>query len=831
MIDRLHKLRVKGFRPFLGDTGPVPLDADVVLVYGPNGAGKTGLMSAIECALTGAVTHLECFEDDYPRCLRNTEHAQKAELWLEYLDNEKKLHKHQIAIQPEGDKDRVVHVCPVLAPQDAALFSDRCYLSQHRLSRLLEIYQASPKGTEQHLVRFARELLGLEVLENLITGLYVVKDERRLRNALPPLDELQHQASIVANRVEKLQGDIQLREHERRAAIAALEQLSPNANGEGLAQLEEQITLISGEQAKNRLSDRRQRLQQQCGQLEGSVGFLGALPLSDYELSKSFPAAVQDIGQKISEIRTSLSETLNAIVQQLRTFGFAESDTLNGPDIDGRFRMVRSEVRRLTSVLEDEIAQRSAAIVEVDRGQNDLTLANTELQLLAVASGDHAAASQKRVELLQTALECIGDNTCPVCSRDYSEVASSRLIDHLKEELAKIGLTISQIESQGRRRLSLESTRDSAAKQIAAANLRLANGARRYSDPEAIMLMLRVADLGLKKAAVDHASLIQLCEEEATLQGKMRTAQIRDKQYVAGLNSVKDLATQLSIEFPADIHPPALYQLVRETLGLQIADLETELGRGKALITAYTAAASATKVLAEVRQVFIAAKNDLLRIRAAEKASSEARTSARAVEKAAQTVKARLIKEVFNDKLNALCQALYRRLVRVEAFDPSLSEPRAVRGTIKAGVQAMLRKRQMSIPFQDLASVVSASNLNTAALSLFLSLNLVQNPKHRILLLDDPVQSMDDVHVVQLAGLLRSLVRETNRQLIVAVHERAMFDYLALELGPTRIGDTLITLELSREPDGSNTTVKADRKSWKTDSVSFGGMKLPNVAG
>jgi DNA repair protein SbcC/Rad50 len=121
--------------------------------------------------------------------------------------------------------------------------------------------------------------------------------------------------------------------------------------------------------------------------------------------------------------------------------------------------------------------------------------------------------------------------------------------------------------------------------------------------------------------------------------------------------------------------------------------------------------------------------------------------------------------------------------------------------------------------------VVSASNLNTAALSLFLSLNLIQNPEHRVLLLDDPVQNMDDIHVVQLAALLRALARETGRQLVIAVHERAMFEYLQLELGPTRSEDVLIAIELVREPDGLNTTIKSNTRVWKQDAVIFGERK------
>ena len=66
------------------------------------------------------------------------------------------------------------------------------------------------------------------------------------------------------------------------------------------------------------------------------------------------------------------------------------------------------------------------------------------------------------------------------------------------------------------------------------------------------------------------------------------------------------------------------------------------------------------------------------------------------------------------------------------------------------------------------------------------------------LILDDPVQSMDDVHIAHFATLLRSLSKEQGRQVMIAVHDRQLFEYLQLELSPAFPEDSLLTLELSR---------------------------------
>jgi ATPase subunit of ABC transporter with duplicated ATPase domains len=56
-------------------------------------------------------------------------------------------------------------------------------------------------------------------------------------------------------------------------------------------------------------------------------------------------------------------------------------------------------------------------------------------------------------------------------------------------------------------------------------------------------------------------------------------------------------------------------------------------------------------------------------------------------------------------------------------------------------------------------AVLSQGNLNTAALTLFLGLYLSVPAQLPWLVLDDPLQSMDDVHIAQIAALLRTCPR------------------------------------------------------------------------
>ncbi|WP_457093628.1 hypothetical protein [Microvirga sp. P5_D2] len=101
--------------------------------------------------------------------------------------------------------------------------------------------------------------------------------------------------------------------------------------------------------------------------------------------------------------------------------------------------------------------------------------------------------------------------------------------------------------------------------------------------------------------------------------------------------------------------------------------------------------------------------------------------------------------------------------------------------------------------------MLSSGNLNTAALTLFLSLTLSVKARLPWLVIDDPVQSMDEVHIAQFAALLRTVSKQMERQFIIAVHERSLFDYLALELSPAFEGDRLNVIELGRNAMGQTT--------------------------
>jgi exonuclease SbcC len=164
--------------------------------------------------------------------------------------------------------------------------------------------------------------------------------------------------------------------------------------------------------------------------------------------------------------------------------------------------------------------------------------------------------------------------------------------------------------------------------------------------------------------------------------------------------------------------------------------------------------------------------------------------------------------------LNTIWRDLFVRLAPDEPFVPAFAIPEG-NDVVEAVLETVYRRGGKG---GNPRAVLSAGNLNTAALTLFLALHLSVEAQLPWLLIDDPVQSMDEVHIAQFAALLRTLSRQHGRQIIVAVHEKPLFDYLSLELSPAFQHDRLTTVEIERAADG-RTVVRYEPHIWTPDEA------------
>ena len=101
----------------------------------------------------------------------------------------------------------------------------------------------------------------------------------------------------------------------------------------------------------------------------------------------------------------------------------------------------------------------------------------------------------------------------------------------------------------------------------------------------------------------------------------------------------------------------------------------------------------------------------------------------------------------------------------------------------KHRLSPMLRDDEVQVNVTEPGETLSTSQANALAVSLFLSFNVGFAPTHvKSLILDDPLQNLDDVHLLGLVDLLRKIL--PHRQLIVTTHDHAFASLLARKLRP-----------------------------------------------
>jgi hypothetical protein len=94
------------------------------------------------------------------------------------------------------------------------------------------------------------------------------------------------------------------------------------------------------------------------------------------------------------------------------------------------------------------------------------------------------------------------------------------------------------------------------------------------------------------------------------------------------------------------------------------------------------------------------------------------------------------------------------------------------------------------------ASVLSSSQMNALAASVFLALNLgMRTLPLEVVMLDDPLQSLDDVNLLGLIDLLRRT--KGTRQLFVSTHDARFGALLARKLRPVSESERTLSVEFA----------------------------------
>lgn len=566
------------------------------------------------------------------------------------------------------------------------------------------------------------------------------------------------------------------------------------------------------------LPDRIAELADRLAQLEEDVASVRIVEqnlASGLEVEKSLAAAAAEC-EAADESREAAVSALTSVAKAaeaaLRAGGLDASglDPVESPG--AVVEVARSRLSDSVQLMESQRAEidRLAASLGVLQDRRQALVSSLE----ALSGSEGSDEDEDRLlDVIQKAIHVVSGETCPVCDRDFTETNQGGLRDHLNGKLDALLAARELLQEQRQKWVAEQAEVSRIDAEIKSVANRL-NALKEQS--EELDEKYEARKTGLAQLDASEAELKDATAEMAlALEARNRLENLREtaRQLDDSKSRLQALAGDRSIELADRLpHAAARYVLAQllDRLGAVRSDLEL-LRQLSGLLE---------DGLVEVREIertsekFSDLENRQERRSAALARAQNLQSKAKGLAGEAVKVRADLLESVFNDPLNSMWDGLFARLAPREAFHPAFSPPEIVRKKLRLGMETKTGEGSFCGP----GSVLSAGNLNTAALTMFLALNLVQQPRIPLLMLDDPVQSMDDVHLMNLAAMLRSLQRDAGRQLVIAVHEKALYEYLSLELSPQGGDQSLLTIELREDPARR---VEWKRHLWDGDAVLF----------
>ena len=804
MTPRIASLTAIDFRSLRG-TVTVPMDSPVVLIHGRNGAGKTSLLTAMELGLTGNLASLSRLDPQFQEHLVHKEAVSKK--------GSVSIGVHGLGVEfPAGHFDIHGHKFTGKAALDPVLtrhFSERCYLAQSTLTRLLEIYEGkSANGTA--LTRFVKELLGLDALDALINGLYDAGDVRRLRGHAVSFWDIREQLPSLDDELSRLAKELTAAEGQAtQLTQSARERLTPHWPEVASFSALEMLDLLkeqSQEPELQRFTQLRRELNDTVAQSQRVVPAMAAdrrvaIETAAGDADAALRAWLGTSGQRMTELFNKLGGYLSDLPSPIQS----------RPEYARAYahRAVSNEVARCQQIqAKDQIAQNKVSTLQTDRQGLAARLEEIDKQIV-----QHSGEAGQLAQALSALVPHVHTEECPVCSRDFGEVSSSPLLGHLTARIASLTQSAGLLSALSRERANTVSAVAARDREIGVAQAQVHTAEARAEYGQ------RLATL--EQALHDLTSLEAEAKAGETLFGQaanaaqaLTSARAGDQQSAAIRDAAGRYATVLSMDPIGDSEP------LQAALQRFLAEVSARLERLMAKESARRDGEAALRELLLMQQHIEAIKARQLERRtarrglhAAKEAGERTMEQARELLKLAQAERSRVVGQVFNDSLNAAWRDLFVRLAPDEPFIPAFALPQATRGDVEAKLETHYRDGSKG---GNPRAMLSAGNLNTAALTLFLALHLSVKPQLPWLIIDDPVQSMDEVHISQFAALLRTLSKQHGRQVIIAVHEKPLFDYLCLELSPAFEGDRLITIELGRTANGDS-VANTQVRDWKQD--------------
>ena len=807
MTPRLKSVTVTDFRSIRG-TVTIPLDSPVVLIHGQNGAGKTSLLSAIELGLTGQVASLVKVDPTSGSHLVHKEATEgRVSITIEGLaDSEQSMEVRSTNRRFSGKG--------LLSPVFSRFFGERCYLAQSTLARLLEIYQhKDARLTESPLTKFVKDLLGLDQLDALVDGLHDAGDVRRLRTGAPLYWD-------VRDAIPKLEGEITRLAKDQSALNAEILQLTQSVQARLLMMgLPEQTDIRSPQALTQLQSEASEPELQRLAKIRRDIGAVieqwSSVQSGVTEQERGAAEARSKIaGESLQRWRDGNGKQLESVFSAMAAY-FSDlpspSSTRPAHARSVALETVSAELKRCSSVLARDVDD-AKQLTALDEG---IGKSRSRIAALDEQIAKHAAAAGSLAEALNSVLPHVHSEECPVCSRDFGEVSEKPLSDHLASQISALTASAGRLQALSKERVEGSTLLATAerSRELVAGRL-LTNEAR----DELKTRVARLSEFQLALQQFEPAVIEgeKFLNEASEASASLNALRVKDQKATTIRAAAQKFAVDLSLK-PLGESESLVEALQR--FQSHVSKTEDALTAKESARREANASLKQLNVLEGQKQSLAKAiadnKRQLARVSQLKVVADRRITQAKELSRRARDQRTAIVRRVFNESLNAIWRDLFVRLAPDEPFVPAFALPKSDGGAVEAVLETLYRSGGKG---GNPRAMLSAGNLNTAALTLFLALHLSVKPDLPWLLIDDPVQSMDEVHIAQFAALLRTLSKQHGRQIVVAIHEKPLFDYLALELSPAFQNDRLITIDIGRAADGK-TVIDYEPQVWVPDQA------------
>lgn len=281
----------------------------------------------------------------------------------------------------------------------------------------------------------------------------------------------------------------------------------------------------------------------------------------------------------------------------------------------------------------------------------------------------------------------------------------------------------------------------------------------------------------------------QLQGELQAVQRQIRALAGRIAEIEAALDQWRQSVTRLGITASTPDDAEASLQTLESDLGARAAKLEqldAEIADFSAEVERIRAAGRLAQLRAQLQQATqheAQVKSHLARERSVG-------DRAHAMSRAVRQQERELVGAVL-DQYKDLFTGLYRRiephpLFRQLAFE---IQERDERGELYLRVAAGEVGANAAITF-------SQAQANALGVLLFLGMHLAQAQRSLpFVILDDPMQSLDDVHILGLVDVLQAMAE--HRQLMVTTHDAALYNLLTRKMRPLRQGSRVVGYRFS----------------------------------